>query len=334
MEFATRLEGEGMFGSLVEVSEQAEHVYTTSFSPDGKFLAAVLGNGALVILDSNTLHVQQHTAMGKPYDDLPSTGVRWLSQKSVDRYNLVSVSSAGGIFLWTWDGYKLDRIAKMDEEDNEITCLEACLETDEFLTAGSDRIVRYYDADGNLKGNLCKGFGDDGYSRATHTNRIFSVRFTSPTMAVSGGWGSPIQIWDMRSMESRKQIVGTQVGADGIEPLPNTSCIVVTSKRPVQQIQVFDCVSGAELEEVSARLSAEVEGTLTLLSRYCPKTDLLWTVTAKPHKVFVISYSTGKLLASCELPLTIMNLQLSEHFLYQAIVSCANGKLVRATVKV
>ncbi|RNF05451.1 hypothetical protein TraAM80_04552 [Trypanosoma rangeli] len=333
MEFATQLEGEGMSGSLVKISEQGEHVYATSFSPDGKFLAAVLGDSTLVILDSSTLHVQKRATMGKSYEDLPSTGVRWLTQKEVDQYILVSVSCAGGVFLWTWDGQNLYRTAKMHEEGNEIICLEVCLDTDEFLTAGSDHILRYYEADGTLKGILCKGFDEDGYSRTTHTNRIFSVRFTSPTMAVSGGWGSPIQIWDMRSMESRKQIVGTQVGADGIEPIPNTTCIIVTSKRSVQQLQVFDCVSGDELEEASARLSAEVEGTITLLSRYCKKTDLLWILTAQNHKVLVMSYSTGKLLASCELPISPMNLQLSDHFPYQAIISCAGGKLFHATVK-
>ncbi|KAF5215320.1 putative WD domain, G-beta repeat [Trypanosoma cruzi] len=334
MEFVTQVEGECMFGSLVKVSESSDHVYSTPFSPDGKYLACVLGDGSLLILDPKTLHVRHRTQMGKSYDGLPSTGVCWFTQKEDDVYDLVSVSSAGGVFVWRWDGGQIERTAKAHEVDNEITCVEVSLDAGDFLTAGSDRIVRQYDSAGKLKDTLCKGFDDDGYLRATHTNRIFSVRFVTPTIAVSGGWGSPIQVWDMRSLESRKQILGTQIAADSIEPLPNTTCIIVTSKKPERQIQVFDCVSGEEMEEVSTRLSSEMGDNVPLVSRYCEKTGLLWTITSKSHKVLVTSFSTGKLLASCELPVSLMNIHISHHYPFQAIVSCANGKIFLATVKV
>ncbi|KEG11447.1 hypothetical protein DQ04_02611060 [Trypanosoma grayi] len=333
MEFATQLEGENMHVSLVKIDDREEHVYGTAVSPDGKYLAAVLGDGSLFIMDPRTLHVLQRSAAGKSYDDLPSTAVRWLAKEEGCVYDLVSVSSGGGVFVWRWDGDIIERIVRVHEKDNEITCLAVSPDGDAFLTAGSDRNVRCYGANGTLRGIMNRRFDEDGFVQSAHTNRILSVRFVTPTLAVSGGWGSPIQVWDMRNLESRKCLVGTQIAADGIEPVLDTSCIVVTSKRADQQLQVFDCVSGSEIEDDSMRLSSAVENHVPLLTRYCKKTGCLWTITTKPHSILVTSFTSGELLASFASPFPLMNVEVSDHFPRKAFVSCSKGKLFVATVK-
>ncbi|KAH9577482.1 WD40 repeat [Trypanosoma melophagium] len=331
--FGVLIEGEGMYGDVVELSECSEHVYCTALSPDGVFLAAVLGDGSLVLLNPKTFSVLCKTTAGKSYDDFPSTGVKWLSPRNEEMYCLVSVSSAGGVFVWEWDGETLERIVRVHENENDITCLAASQDGNTFITAGSDRLVRYYDADGTLKATMSRGFDADGVPRVTHTNRIFSAHFVTPTIAVTGGWGNPIQVWDMRDHESRVQLCGTQIAADGIEPIPGTTCVIVTSKRTEQQIQVFDCVSGNEIEGDSNRLSTLVLESAPLISRYCKKTGLLWTITTKPFMICVKSFISGELMASCSSAYPLMNIELSDHFPYQAFVSCGNGKIILAKVR-
>ncbi|ORC93849.1 uncharacterized protein TM35_000017260 [Trypanosoma theileri] len=333
MMFGLLIEGEGMRGNVVDLPECSDHVYCTAVSPDGLFLAAVLGDGSLLLLNPKTFNVLYRVAAGKSYDDVPSTSVRWLSPRNEELYSLVSVSSAGGVFIWTWDGETLERIVRVHENENDITCLAVSNDGNAFITAGSDRLVRYYDADGTLKATMSRGYDADGVPRVTHTNRIFSAHFVTPTMAVTGGWGTPIQVWDMRDQESRVQLCGTQIAADGIEPIPATTCVIVTSKRGEQQLQVFDCISGNEIEEDSNRISSIVLESTPIISRYCKKTGLLWTITSKPFMICVKSFISGEMVASCASPFHLMNIELSDHFPFQAFVSCGNGKIILAKVK-
>ncbi|CBH10305.1 hypothetical protein, conserved [Trypanosoma brucei gambiense DAL972] len=318
---------------VATINDKGEEVYASSLSHDGTYLAAVFGDGALVIFNPSTFSALDSSAAGKGYDNVPCTAVQWLESSEGGLYHLVSVSSAGGVFIWQWDGAALHRTNRVPEKGNEITCLAVSPECDMFITAGSDRTVRLYDADGTLKANLQMAHDESGVSRLAHTSRIFSVRFVSQGVAVSGGWGGPLQVWDLKANEARVEIRGAQVSSDGIELITGTNCVLVASRRQKEQLQVFDCVSGQELADDSARLSMALGELIPLSSRLCKTSGLVWTITSSPSKVLVTSYSTGQLIASYDSAYDLMNISIFEGLPNNAYISCAEGKLLFATVK-
>ncbi|KAG8348404.1 hypothetical protein TRVL_00763 [Trypanosoma vivax] len=322
----------GVLIEAVKISEKEERVFALKLSPDGKYIASVLGDGALVLQDANNLAVLQVGVAIKGFEDTPCTAVKWFAEVVDGNYRLATVSTGGAVFLWSWDGTTLGRGAKVIEENNETMCLSISKDDGSFLTAGSDRCVRLYRPDGTLEALLQNGVNSNGLTRPAHTNRIFSVCIVTRTIAVSGGWGGPIQVWDLRSNDSRLEVRGAQVCSDSIEPIPDTTCIIVASHRGANQLQVYDCVSGDELEDDSARLSREMKDFIPLVTRFCKQSGRLWTITSTPVKLLVTSFTSGDIIASLDSPLGLIDLDLSESHPGKAFICCEDGRIIVATL--
>ncbi|CUF10887.1 WD40 repeat-containing protein, putative [Bodo saltans] len=316
--------------SKITFPELGEHCYAVKVSPCGKFVACTFGNGVVRILDANTYEPLQRNKLGSPYDDLPSTCVKWGARTESGEYTLVSTSAAGVVFGWVWDGSSFaERVFRLPEDKNDTAALDFSPDGKHFVTGGSDRSIRVYSFDEKKVSQvMVKGVDAEGHSRVAHNNRIFSVRYVSPTAVVSGGWESPVQVWDLRTGRSERQVSGSQIGADSIEPIVGTTRFITASNRSTQQIQVFDYVTCREIEEDSLRLTAACGKTQLSGVRYCAHTKSIWVICLKPHTVMQVDYASGKVLGIVECKVPVMGLDVSDHHPGKVFIACMNEAVI------
>ena len=81
-------------------------------------------------------------------------------------------------------------------------------------------------------------------------------------MIVSGGWDCTVQIWDMRTRESVRTILGPNVSGDAIDVRRDE--VLVGSWRSEKAIQVFSYGNG----EIVRNLSSE-GGTWVYSAKFC-----------------------------------------------------------------
>ena len=127
-----------------------ETVFSTRFSPDGKLVAAAVGDG--------TIHV--YTLAGKPQhvlrtkmqdgEELPCTAVRWRSGKGGSQILLCSCAN-GSVQLFDLTSGANHCVW---EEGNETLSVDYAPGNLHFASVGSDRIVRLYD-EKTLQGLPC-----------------------------------------------------------------------------------------------------------------------------------------------------------------------------------
>lgn len=305
--------------------ELGEHCYAIKVSPCGQYFAVTFGNGCIRVVDVKTYEPLLRCKLGVPYDDLPSTCVKW-GNSAAGNHTLVSASAAGVVFGWLWEGETYaERLFRLSEEKNDTATMDVSLDGQFFATGGSDRSIRVYSIDEKKCVQvLNKGVDAEGHSRVAHNNRIFSVRFVSPTTLVSGGWESPIQVWDLRTGRSERQITGSQIGADSIEPIHGTTRIIAASNRGTQQLQVYDYITCREIEVDSARLSAACGKVQLSGVRYCAATKSVWVICMKPHTVMQIDYATGNVLGVVECKVPVMSIDVSTHHPGKVFIACMN----------
>lgn len=328
------IDGTNLSGRVFSMEEE-EHVYFFSLSSDNKYAAAVYGNGALRILDPLTLETYARAVLTKAYEDLPCTCVRWFptitEEDNRQQYRLISVSSAGGVFGWRWDGIHLLQYKKAHEKNNEISTMDISPSEDTFITAGKDRIVRLYDSESfEVTKELTKGVDEAGLTRVTHISRIFSARFLTKTLGASAGWESPLQLWDFRTLRSERQIPGCQGVSDCIEPMPNGSLLLLTANKGTSKIQLLDCVQSIEMEKETQIINSSLSSSENpVVSRYSSSSLLIWSACASPNKLIGIRFSTGEIVASIDLPSAPLNLTLmGDESRERIYVCCQDGYLV------
>ncbi|EPY36749.1 hypothetical protein STCU_00426 [Strigomonas culicis] len=193
-----------------------------------------------------------------------------------------------------------------------------------FLTAGSDRIIRMYNKAFELEHKFERGVTDNGMWRPSHVNRIFSVRYISPTLIASAGWESPIQLWNTKTGRSEQQLFGSKAGSDCLEPIRDTCMILVSSAQEGHQLQVYDCVSVHELVKESERLSAHIpKHEQIIVSRLDSSANRVWAISSQT--LFVISFATGDVLKRAALPAVAISIELDPTRTDRAIVCCQKG---------
>lgn len=312
------------------VSQENDHAYYCCSSPDNKYLATVYANGALRIFDTAMTSLAR-VLPGAPFDDLPCTCVKWFPILEDGTYLLVSVSTAGCVFGWSWDGATLTRTSKVEESNNEIAAVDVALGGKQFCTGGSDRCVRLYNSNFELTGVLTSGIDENGNPRPTHNNRIFSVRYITPTVLVSAGWGGSVQLWDLRVLQSRVEAHGHIPASDCVEPFPDSSLFLITSLRSKDQLAVVSAVTGDIMEAVSEKLCSHLDSRRLKLSRINAKLGEVWCVTAGPGPPSLLTLSIGSGIITNELQLPCSPLNMTIDGNGVAYISCVSGVVTVVT---
>lgn len=282
------------------VKENGEHLFAVKFSTDGKYIAATFGSGCVRTFDAATFAPMNKAKVSPQHDDLPSTSVKWSpAEREEGEYAFATCSSGGGVYLWSWEPRNpeakvIDRVARILEEGNDTACIDYSPDGTMLASVGSDRKVRVYDLEnkGKLAQTMERGTDEKGGSRPAHTNRIFSVKFASPTTALSAGWEAPVQVWDLRTGKSERQLGGPQVSGDALE-VTGTTRVLISSSRQSKQLQVFDFISGREIEAESAKLSSNIGTTSLMGARFSKEANAVFAVGSKPDTIFCIDATGG-----------------------------------------
>ncbi|KPA82587.1 hypothetical protein ABB37_03615 [Leptomonas pyrrhocoris] len=315
-----------------QLVETENSIHFCACSPDAKQVACALDNGSICILNTITFDILARGAPGKDFAGLPATCVRWAPDPSLVEYQLVSSSCTGGVMLWNLDpaDESLTRGTSANEEGNEVMTVDVSPSGKFVISAGSDRVVRLYDAALQLLSKLVDGVNADGTRRPTHVNRVFSVRFLTDAVAVSAGWESPLQVWDLRSGFSNRQIVGVQGSSDCLEPVTGTQLVIVASPKMASTLQLIDSVTGRVLKDGSTKACAQLQAEeRVVVCRYCEEKGILWCLTVSPPSLIVLTLASGHVFARAPLPAQPLNM--SQHG-NDVLVACKDGLLLQVSL--
>ena len=317
---------------IATVPEMGEQCFSLKVSPDGKYLAGTFGSGVVRLMDSQSLEMITRTKLGNPYDDLPTTAIKFGAPcgEKEDEYSMVSASSAGAVFGWAWNGSDyVERLFRHIEEKNDTSALDFSPDGRVFVTVGCDRTVRLYDfAEQKCVKSMQKGIDENGHPRVAHPNRIFSARFVSPTTILTGGWECPVQVWDLRVGNAVRQVSGPQVGSDCLEPIPNTTRFYAASNRSSKQLQVFDYIGCREIEEESNKLSQGLGKDVLAQVRLSPANGTLWTFSGSSRNIYHIDIKSGKVLDSFTSPIPILGIEASPLMPNRCYAACAKETIL------
>ncbi|KAH8074772.1 WD repeat-containing protein [Aureococcus anophagefferens] len=205
-------------------------VFSVRFSPDGKYIAAGCGDGAVRVFNAKTGTVSQTLSTGSS-EGLPSTILRFRPAGGSRTKNVLLAANAMGVVEhWHVTSGKCLHSHVEEGADNQIYALDYAPSGAEFAAGGKDCAIRVYDEDTRkLKATLKGGSGYGIKASAGHSNRIFSCKFhpTDPNLVVSGGWDNTVQIWDARAGASVRSLYGPHLCGDAIDREP---CMVYAAQ--------------------------------------------------------------------------------------------------------
>jgi len=136
----------------------------------------------------------------------------------------------------------------ISEEPNQVYALDYRHDGLKFATAGQDYKVRLYDeATKTLQSTLTGGYGR---TKAGHSNRVFSLKFSAEdeNTLISAGWDNTIQVWDIRTDVPVRSCFGPHVTGDSVDL--HSNLILSGSWRPDKQLQLWDLRTCALIEDL------------------------------------------------------------------------------------
>lgn len=240
----------------VTISDNTSEVFCLRFSPDGKFLAAGCGDGAIRVFNAQN-GTLAYNLQGGSNVALPTTCIRYRPLNPSIRTKNVFISSnaAGAVQHWHMTSGKC--LHSIIDEENQVYALDYNEEGSKFVTAGKDTALRVYDE--ATKSVIVTMKGGMGFSSATtpgHSNRVFSTKFVpkDDNTIVSGGWDNTVQIWDVRVGHAVRSIYGPHICGDSLDVVGNE--IVTGSWRSSNQLEVWDLGTGTKKSTIPWNISS------------------------------------------------------------------------------
>lgn len=116
-----------------------------------------------------------------------------------------------------------------------------------FLTAGEDGKIRVYDEQTRQLTETLEG-GAGGLPG--HTNRVFCAKFVTedPNLIVSGGWDKNVKIWDVRTAQCVRGIIGPFIAGDTIDV--HDGFILTGQHKQDKQLQLWYLSNGELAEDI------------------------------------------------------------------------------------
>ena len=108
---------------------------------------------------------------------------------------IIAVNANGALQHWHTTSGKL--LHTIYDETNQLLTVDYSPNGEQFLTGGSDMVVRVYDEQTR---KLVTDLEGGGSGEPGHSNRVFCVKFCAddPNLVISGGWDNNVKIWDIR----------------------------------------------------------------------------------------------------------------------------------------
>jgi COMPASS component SWD3 len=234
----------------VTISALTSEVFCVRFSPDGKFLAAGCGDGAIRVFNVANGNLA-YNLQGGSNVALPTTALRFRPVTPTTRTKNVflAANAAGTVQHWHMTSGKC--LHSMEEPENQVYALDYNTEGTHFAAAGKDTCVRIFDeATKSCTQTMRGGLGYGSKASPGHSNRVFSVKFVpgDDNMVVSGGWDNTVQIWDLRTGCSVRSFYGPHVCGDSVDVCGGE--IVTGSWRPDTQLEIWDYGTGTKKADI------------------------------------------------------------------------------------
>ncbi|KAG5188926.1 WD40-repeat-containing domain protein [Tribonema minus] len=231
------------------VSDNSSEIFCVRFSPDGKFLAAGCGDGAVRVFAVATGRLA-YNLQGGSASALPCTALRFrpATAASKTRNVLVAVGAGGTVQHWHMTSGKC---LSTLEADTQLYALDYRGDGGAFAAAGKDHTVRVYDE--TTKQEVARMKGGAGYgasATAGHSNRVFALKYVprERDMVLTGGWDNTVQFWDARAGHSVRSIYGPHISGDALDVCNGE--VLTGSWRPDDPLELWDYGSGKRISAV------------------------------------------------------------------------------------
>lgn len=303
----------------VTISDNTSEVFCVRFSPDGKFLTAGCGDGAIRVFNTAT-GVLTYNLQGGSSIALPTTSIRFrpVTASSRTRNVFLAANAAGAVQHWHMTSGKC--LHTLEDDDNQVYALDYNEEGTQFATAGKDKAVRIYDeATKTVISKMEGGARMSSSDTPGHSNRVFSVKYapSDQNIVVSGGWDNTVQFWDIRQGSAVRSLYGPHICGDALDIVKNE--VVTGSWRPDNQLELWDFGTGAKITTIpfnttfgstnscmlyAAQFSKESQGHFIAAGGsgsneakvfdHSNGNALVGTVTGLSRGVFTVDFSAGE----------------------------------------
>ncbi|KAJ8603912.1 hypothetical protein CTAYLR_009713 [Chrysophaeum taylorii] len=232
----------------MSISGLAAEVFSIRFSPDGRYLAAACGDGAVRVFNASNGALSHTMVTPNSTAGLPATIARFRPVGAADRTKNVLLSGNANGAIQHWHVTSGKCLNSLFDGDNQIYALDYVPSGDKFAAAGKEPVVKIFDEDTRklvvtLQGAL-GSFGIGLKGDAGHSNRIFSLKWhhSDPKLLLSGGWDNTVQLWDVRAAVSVRTIYGPHLCGDALDL--DGDALLTGSWKPVDQLQIWDLGTG------------------------------------------------------------------------------------------
>jgi WD40 repeat protein len=235
----------------ITISNNTSEVFCVRFSPDGKFLAAGCGDGAIRVFNTDNGHLSYNLQSGSNVA-LPTTCIRFrpaTGAASRTKNVFIASNAAGTVQHWHMTSGKC--LHSTDDHENQVYALDYNSEGSQFATAGKDTAIRIYDeATKTLVTTMQGGTGYSITKTPGHSNRIFSCKFvpSDENLVISGGWDNTVQVWDIRLGAAVRSIYGAHICGDSLDIFGNE--VLTGSWRPDNQLEIWDFGTGEKICDI------------------------------------------------------------------------------------
>ena len=158
---------------------------------------------------------------------------------------MIATNAEGSLLHYHTTSSRL--LHKIHDPANQLLTADYKGDGKSFLTAGEDGKIRVYDEQTRQLTETLEG-GAGGLPG--HTNRVFCAKFVSedPNLIVSGGWDKNVKVWDIRSGQCVRGIIGPFIAGDSIDV--HDGFILTGQHTQSQQLQLWYLGSGDLAEDI------------------------------------------------------------------------------------
>lgn len=241
---------EGRLIPKVTITNNTSEVFCVRFSPDGKFLAAGCGDGAIRVFNVQNGSLA-YNLQGGSNVALPTTALKFRPVSVTARTKNVFIAANATGTVQHWHMISAKCLHSFEDEDNQVYAVDYNDEGTKFVTAGRDTSVRVYD-EATKTMVVCMKGGMSYASRGStgHSNRVFSVKCMpgDENVVLSGGWDNTVQIWDIRTGQPARSFYGPHICGDSLDVVGTE--VLTGSWRPENQLEIWDYGSGEKITDI------------------------------------------------------------------------------------
>lgn len=259
--FDEKHSGEGRLVPRITITNNSSEIFCIRFSPDGKFLAAGCGDGAIRVFNASN-GTLAYNLQGGSNVALPTTAIRFRPVTPSTRTKNVFIAANATGLVQHWHMTSAKCLHSMEDEGNQVYAMDYNDEGSRYFTAGKDTAVRVYDeATKSLIVKMQGGGGSSYRSAPGHSNRVFSCKSFpgDENIVLTGGWDNTVQIWDIRAGMAVRSFYGPHICGDALDVVGSE--VLTGSWRADHQLEIWDFGTGEKIRDIPFSYASQSFGS-------------------------------------------------------------------------